>query len=148
MSRQLARLLVVVVSVGLATSVGAQGRGHGPGGKKAGAEKPGGSQAVDEAVGAVVDEALDAVVDELVGDESAEQEARSGLPPGLSKKGKLPPGLEKQGKIPEGWSKGKKAGWQKEGGDQTPTRKEGFLRRVFRDIFRRGKAPAQEPESQ
>jgi hypothetical protein len=48
----------------------------------------------------VADEAIDAVADELAGEEGG---GSTGMPPGLSKKGKLPPGLEQQGQTPPGW---------------------------------------------
>lgn len=84
----------------------------------------------------VTHEAVDAILDELVGENDTS--SASNMPPGLSKKGKLPPGLEKKGKVPPGWSKGKKQGW--DGKVSAEPKKESFLRRAIRGIFRGGKS--------
>jgi hypothetical protein len=83
----------------------------------------------------VAGEAIDAVGDELAG-----PSARSGRPPGLSKKDAMPPGLAKKDKVPPGWEKGKKTGWDGE------PKKESLVRRIIRGIFRRSK-PSDAPNS-
>ena len=87
----------------------------------------------------VANEAIDAVADELAGPQGGAA-GSGGMPPGLSKKGKMPPGLEKQDKVPPGWDKGKKTGWG------NAPKKESFVRRLIKGIFRRGQpetTPAQ-----
>lgn len=100
------------------------------------------TESVKKAGRRVVDEAVDAVVDELIGEDQAGV-TPSGMPPGLSKKGKLPPGLEKKGKVPPGWSKGKKEGWDQI--VESSQKQEGVVRRLIKGIFRGRKSAPPAP---
>ena len=126
------RLIVVVVilmGMPILTLAKPQGKGIGRQQKEESVTK--------QAVKRVTNEAVDALLDELVGEDNASSTS-SGTPPGLSKKGKLPPGLEKKDKVPPGWSKGKKQGWNGKAIEEP--KKESFLRRAIRGIFRGGKS--------
>ena len=118
--RYLAAVLVGVLCV--AGTAVAQPKGKG-GGRDESLERK-----AERAAKRVAGEAIDAVGDELAG-----PSARSGRPPGLSKKDAMPPGLAKKDKVPPGWEKGKKTGW-----DGQP-KKESLVRRIIRGILRRGK---------
>jgi len=96
------------------------------------ADSPG--KSLDRAGKRVTNELIDAVTDEILGDDLSPSPKRSGMPPGLAKKGKMPPGLAKQGKTPPGWQKANF------GAGQESVKKDSLLRRLVRKVFRGGKS--------
>ncbi len=116
--RQVAIVLVLTLVVCPFLFAQGRGKGHDHGRSD--------KTSVEKAGERIVDEAVDAVTDELVGEGSSSTRS-GGMPPGLSKKGKTPPG----------WSKGKKVGWDK---DSSPPKRDSWVRRLIRGIFRGGQA--------
>lgn len=138
MNRGHVLMMAVILSFSFTADAQAKKGGHGRGRGRPDAA----TESMKKGGQRVVDETVDAVVGELIGEDPTGV-TPSGMPPGLSRKGKMPPGLEKKGKVPPGWSKGKKKGWDQTAGSSQ--KQEGVIRRLIRGIFRGRKSAPPAP---